>query len=318
LGFALGETNGVRWVGHGGALPGFAAELRLNRETKSGIFLALNRDNTFGVVQPIMTAASARLWPPRTDKPVLDTAAAAAQAAKLAGRYVGIRRARADVLALGAASAALILTAGPEGALVATVGAIPERRVFRPESDGVWFNAESGWRLATYRAEGIVEDGVLLGAFAYQRAGFGDDFGTQSLLLALAALVATGTLAAWTTGFLARRLYGEPQAAIPFGARATGVAGAIVSLMFLGGVLGGVASLTDREALNGELGIVAVAVWASVVLAPVALAALAFAAMGFGPGLRRRLAQGAYAVLAAAMLFIVWFAWRWNLHPLGI
>jgi CubicO group peptidase (beta-lactamase class C family) len=315
LGFALGESNGVDWFGHGGAWPGFAAELRVNAETKSGFLILLNTDNSFDVVQPIVNAVTDALWPDTREMARPATADALIAASDLEGTFMPIRRARYDFTKLGAGLASLRLAPDGQGRLTGTFGGLPQRLVFEPESDGVWRERTFRWRLSVFDgADGAAREGIVLGPFAFERASFADDLGRQIPFLGAAAAVLAVLLAAWGSGAFSRKMFGEPMAVVPLGSRILGTCSAALGLAFLAGFAGAMAGLKDQDVLTGSLGALPMLLALPVVIAPATLGMAFVTVRGFGPGLRARMAQGAFGLLTLSLVFLLWFIWTWNLH----
>ncbi|HAH11432.1 MAG TPA: hypothetical protein DCL48_15165 [Alphaproteobacteria bacterium] len=313
-GFALGKSNGISWFGHGGAWPGFAAELRLARGTNSGFFIALNSDNSFDVVQPIVNALSDRLWRGEVTNAGTDPATAAENAKQLAGTYIPNRRTRSDFFLISAAQSGLVLTAKEDGTLEGRSGLTPRVLRFRPIADNLWEEELFRWQLAPYRADGVIPQGAILGAFPFERASFAHDLGRQQPLLMLSLLVCVLTVFGWSLGFVYRRLYGQPDAAVTSPAREVGFAGALLVLIFLGGFFASLAGLRSHDVLTGNLGLLPVLLLLPYALVFITAIAALLCLVGFGSSVRARLAQGGYLLLVLSFFFVLWFAWAWNLH----
>ena len=99
IGFAIGQLDGRRRIGHGGAIYGFATELALLPDDTLGVVAVSTLDVTNSVVERIADAALRLMLDARLDRPLPDIATPApvepARAARLAGRYAnpGGRRA---------------------------------------------------------------------------------------------------------------------------------------------------------------------------------------------------------------------------------
>lgn len=314
LGFALGETNGVKWFGHGGAWSGYAAELRIDGKTKSGFLILLNTDNAFDVVQPLVNAVSDRIWPAPPPRPRADQAKAALAAGDLEGTFIPVRRARDDFTKVGLSFTSMKLVRAAGGSLTGTFGGLAQRLTFVPDGPGVWVESTFRWRLSAYRGQGGARDGVLLGPFAFERAGFSEDLTAQGPLIAGAAAVFTLTLAMWGAGVLNRKLFGEPMAAIPFWPRAAGMYSAATGLSFLLGFAVAMGAMSQQDILQGQTSAAIPALLMPVLAVLAAPVAVYFAIRGFGPGLRARLAQAWFVLLTLSLMFVLWFAWTWNLH----
>jgi serine beta-lactamase-like protein LACTB len=91
IGFLIGELEGRRRVGHGGAIYGFATELAALPEERLGVVVVAARDAANAVTTGIANAALRQMLAVRQDRPPPDIVAAAplppGLARKLAGHY---------------------------------------------------------------------------------------------------------------------------------------------------------------------------------------------------------------------------------------
>jgi CubicO group peptidase (beta-lactamase class C family) len=316
-GFASGKHNGVRWIGHGGAWPGYAAQLRINRETQSGFFFVLNTDNQADLVQPITVALSDRLWSNQGRQVTFDIGRAKIAAQSLAGSYIANRRVRGDFILVAAGAGMFHIAPNPDGSLTATTTQFPRPLAFQPVSDGVWEQPELRWRIAAHRDGGGDVDGILLDADLYERVGVLQNFSIHAPVLIGAIGVLALGLVWWLGVYVMRKLFNEPAAAIPFAPRVFGYGAMAAGLFFGVGFLAAFGFVNDQDILMGRIGILGPVLAAPYVLAPLAAAMLYFAAQGFGRGLRARLAQVSYALILLATILILMFSWAWNLHLLA-
>lgn len=317
-GYATGTMNGVRWVGHGGAWPGYAAEFRVSPETQSGFFFAVNTDSQFDLIQPFIVALSDRLWPgpDKGPKIIAVSPAQAAQAKAMQGAYMSHRRVRGDVMLVAAGAGQVSLAADDKGVLTLN-GVIPGRPLtLEPIGPGRWFERTYRWTL-THRpaAEGQIE-GILLGAFLYERVTLANNFALQSGVLSAAIGVLALAVLLWASGFVARRLFGEPGAVIGTLPKAIGFGGALLALLFAGGLAAGLGNADVVAILKGDLGLLPVLMVLPYLMVPCAAVMVIFGGNGFGSGLRARAAQIWYLITAVALLLTAGFAFLWNIHSL--
>ncbi len=91
LGFYLSDLDGHKSIGHGGAMYGFATELRALPKEKLGVVVVASRDVANGVTSHIASVALRQMLAVKEDRPLPDieetTPLSVEKARKLAGRY---------------------------------------------------------------------------------------------------------------------------------------------------------------------------------------------------------------------------------------
>ena len=93
LGFALSDLEGHRWVGHDGAVYGFATTLMALPDDKLGVVVVTTKDSTNAVIDAIAKTAlelvlANRAGKPLPPRPPAPEPLSLAEARRLAGRYV--------------------------------------------------------------------------------------------------------------------------------------------------------------------------------------------------------------------------------------
>lgn len=317
-GFAEGERNGVRWIGHGGSWPGYCADLVLVPETQSGYFFAYNTDCHFGATQAIRLSMFNGMWPVKNRPPSNISVAgpeAAAQAEAIAGTYMSVRRSRADFTVLGAASEQTTVEAIGDGKLEISLPSVGHPVLFLPRADGLWESPDYQWRAAALTdGDGEVTH-LVINASVFDRVGWVDNWAFWMALIAIVFLVNLLSLWGWTNGFVSRRLYGEPQAMIGLLPRLAGylaVAIATVATITFAVLLG---SQPVFMILHGPDPFIQTLLALPVALAVLSLPMIVFTVMGFGDDGRARLAQIGYGLTTLSIIIFVVFAWHWNLQP---
>lgn len=314
-GFMEGQRNGVRWLGHDGSWIGFCAQLVMVPETKSGFFVAYNADCHFTASAPIRKTLFDLLWPPKTEV-VADTAPTSElRARSVVGTYMAVRRARGDFTIMGAAATQMKVTAPGDGRLSVLIPSAGREFLFLPQANGTWINPDFGWKAAAL-ADGrgqamqfVVESNV------YDRVVGAGEWALWSIALAVVIGLCLMAIWGWTSGFLSRQFFGEPQAVITFLPRITAFLAAgltIASLVTMAALLSDDAPLSI---LHGPTPMLMVLLSVPVAVAVLAVPMVIWSMTGFGDGNRARTAQVGYAILTIAILVFVAFAWQWGLHP---
>lgn len=317
-GFATGRRNGIDWLGHDGSWNGFCAQLVLHPPTRSGYFVAWNAECRFGVSQAIRNGLFDALWPGRPKIVAEPAPGAEARARAAEGTYVSLRRARGDFTALGAAASSISVAAGPGGSLTVRLPWVGRDLDFLPRKDGTWTNPEFQWKAAWRDAGDDAPPRFFIEAGAYERVTGLSVWTFWSTALALSLGICILTLWGWTSGFLSRRLFGEPQAMVGFTPRLTGflVAGLVATALV------STASLLAEGApfaiLHGPTPLLMLLLSIPVVVGILAVPMLVWSVTGFGAGPRARLAQAGYILLTLAAIVFLAFCVKWGFHIFAV
>ena len=316
FGFAEGERNNVRWIGHGGSWPGFCADLVLVPERQSGYFVAYNTDCHFSASQPIRKTMFDAMW--RGEEPKMgppDSEDAMKRAAALAGTYIAARRVRNDFTVINAASSEASVVDKGDGTIEINLPDVGRPLLFVPRADGLWQNPDFGWSAAAItNANGVVTN-LALNASVLDRVGFFDSWTPWAIAINVALAISMLAWWGWTNGFLSRRLFAEPEAMIGFVPRLAGYLGVTLTLILLISFSLLVASKPAVTILHGPdlfmQGLLSLPIAIGLCAIPMAV----WSVIGFGDGPRARFAQVGYAVTTLAIFVVLLFAWHWNLHP---
>ena len=315
-GFAEGERNNVHWIGHGGSWPGFCADLVLVPERQSGYFIAYNTDCHFAASQTIRKTLFDAMWrgePAKIGPP--DAQDAISRAAALAGTYIAARRARNDFTIINAASSEVAVVDKGDGNIEITMAEVGHPLPFTPRADGLWENADYGWRIAALTdAKGAVTR-LAIDAAVFDRVGFFDGWQLWAAAVNVALLITLLAWWGWTNGFLSRRLFAEPEAMIGFIPRLAGYLGATLTLILL---ISFTVLLSLKPAvtiLQGPGTLLRALLFLPVAIGVCAIPMTIWSVIGFGDSARARFAQAGYAVTTLAIFVVLAFAWHWNLHP---
>ena len=316
FGFAEGERNNVRWIGHGGSWPGFCADLVLVPERQSGYFIAYNTDCHFAASQPIRKTLFDAMWrgeEPKMGPPDAEDAIKRAQA--LAGNYIAARRVRNDFTVIGAASSEASVVDKGDGTIEINLPDVGHPLLFLPRADGLWQNPDIGWRAAALTdANGAVTH-LAINAAVFDRIGFFDSWGPWAIALNIALLITLLAWWGWTNGFLSRRLFAEPEAMIGFVPRLAGYLGVTLTVILLISFSVLVALKPAVSILHGPDLFMRVLLFFPIAIALCAIPMAVWSVIGFGDSPRARFAQAGYALATIAVLIVLLFAWHWNLHP---
>jgi CubicO group peptidase (beta-lactamase class C family) len=315
-GFAEGERNNVRWIGHGGSWPGFCADLVLVPEKQSGYFIAYNTDCHFAASQPIRKTMFDAMW--RGEEPKIgpaDTADAIKRAAALAGSYITARRARSDFTIISAASSEAAVVAKGDGNIEIDIPDVGRPLLFEPRADGLWENPDFGWRAtALTDANGKVVH-LAINAAVFDRVGFFDNWGLWAVGVNMALLVAFLAWWGWTNGFVSRRLFAEPEAMIGFMPRLAGYLGVTLTLILLISFVVMLSLKPVVTILHGPDTFMRALLFLPIGMAICAVPMAIWSVVGFGDSVRARFAQVGYALSTIAIFIVLLFAWHWNMHP---
>ena len=315
-GFAEGERNNVRWIGHGGSWPGFCAELVLVPERQSGYFVAYNTDCHFAASQPIRKTMFDAMW--RGEEPKMaapDPADAIKRAEALAGTYIAARRARSDFTIVAGASAEATVVNKGDGRIEVDLPDIGRPILFLPRADGLWESPDYGWRAAALTdANGVVTH-LAINASVLDRVGLIDRWSLWMVGVNIALVFSFLAWWGWTNGFVSRRLFAEPEAMIGFVPRLAGYLGVTLTLFLL-------ISLTVMLSFNSAVAILhgpdmftRVLLIVPILLLLCVIPMAIWSVLGFGDSVRARFAQVGYALVTLAIFVVLLFAWHWNLHP---
>lgn len=316
FGFAEGERNGVRWIGHGGSWPGFCADLVLVPERQSGYFVAYNTDCHFAASQPIRSMMFDALW--RGDEPGMppaDSEDAKTRAAALAGTYMAARRVRNDFTIINAAMAEASVVDKGDGTIELNLPEVGRPLPFKPRADGLWQNPDYGWHLAAItNASGVVTN-LALNSLVFDRVDFIDTWTPWAIAIDIALIITFFAWWGWTNGFLSRRLFAEPEAMIGLMPRLAGYVGVTLTLILLISVSALLTLNPSLMILHGPNLFMRVLLFFPVAIGVCAIPMVVWSVVGFGDGPRARFAQAGYALSTLAVVIVLLFAWHWNLHP---
>lgn len=316
FGFAEGERNNVRWIGHGGSWPGFCADLVLVPERQSGYFIAYNTDCHFAASQPIRKTMFDAMWRGEAPKmPPPDAEDARKRAEAMAGTYVAARRVRNDFTVIAAATSQLSVVDKGDGTIEINLPDVGHPLLFEPRADGLWQNPDYGWRAAAItNASGAVTN-LAINAAVFDRVGFFDMWGPWAIAIYVALLILVLSWWGWTNGFLSRRLFAEPEAMIGFVPRLAGYLGVTLTLVLLISLGAMLAVRPEVTILHGPDVFLRTLLFLPVAIAVCVIPMAVWSVIGFGDNPRARFAQTGYAITTAAILIVLLFAWHWNLHP---
>ena len=318
FGFATGHRNGIRWIGHDGSWRGFCAQLVLQPETRSGYFVVYNVECHHAVSQPLRKAMFDLLWPANTQVMASPTPDADTRAAAAAGTYMTVRRARSDFTVMGAAASQITVDAVQGGELRVNIPGIGYPLAFLPQANGTWKNPDYQWN-AAYKAEGYGEGAeFMIDASAYDRVVGVGEWAIWTTALAVAVGICVITMWGWSTGFLSRHFFGEPQAVIGFAPRVTGFLAAGLVLATVISMTALLSAGAPDAVLHGPAPMLMVLLSVPIVVAVLAIPMVVWSVTGFGAGPRARMAQIGYFILTLAVLAFLAFAWQWGLSPLGL
>jgi CubicO group peptidase (beta-lactamase class C family) len=314
-GFMEGRRNGIRWIGHDGAWIGYCAQLVMNPETKSGFFVAYNADCHFAASEPIRKGLFDLLWPPKAEPAAEVNPTSELRARSVAGTYMSVRRARSDFTVMGAAATQIKVTAPGDGRLSVMLPSVGRALTFLPQANGTWINPDYQWKAAALVDGRGQTTQLVMDARVFDRVVGAGEWAMWSVALGVVVGICLLTLWGWTTGFLSRLFFGEPQAVITFAPRLVAFLAAgltVASLVTMAALLSDNAPLSI---VHGPTPMLTVLLSVPVAIAVLAIPMVVFSMMGFGAGGRARAAQAGYALLTIAILVFVAFAWQWGLHP---
>jgi CubicO group peptidase (beta-lactamase class C family) len=316
FGFAEGERNNVRWIGHGGAWPGFCADMVLVPERQSGYFVAYNTDCHFSASAPIRKTMFDAMWRGEEAKAgPADAEDAMKRAAALAGTYIAARRARNDFTIINAAASEASVVDKGDGTIEINLPDVGRPLLFTPRADGLWQNPDFGMRAAAItNASGAVTN-LALNAAVFDKVTFFDSWTPWAIAVYVAMAITVLAWWGWTNGFLSRRLFAEPEAMIGFVPRLAGYLGVTLTLILLISLSVLMAAKSAVEILHGPDLFLRVLLYVPVAIAVCAVPMAVWSVIGFGDSPRARFAQVSYAVTTLAILVVLLFAWHWNLHP---
>jgi CubicO group peptidase (beta-lactamase class C family) len=318
-GFFEAEINGRRTLSHAGSLFVFNAGLFLLPEADLGLYVAFNGRNAAVSADDLWRAFMDRFYP----APVvaLPQPAGDGWARTYAGEYHQARAEYSSTSRLIQLVTPARVSAGAEGELRLSINGRAE--AFVEVDHGAFRHRERGdWLVFSTDAHGttwMVPDGAA--PFTFYRAPWYATRTVAVLLLAGAALFLMLSSLAWFIAALLRRPGGGPPLLAPL-ARWAAAAFGVVLVVFMGGL---VAVLGDIHPIYGVpraffgtpplLSVVLVLPWLLAGLAA-ALAVLTVQAWRHGgAGLGSRIHLSALAVVAAAVL---WWLWYWNLWALPV
>ncbi|WP_433789193.1 serine hydrolase domain-containing protein [Actinoplanes sp. CA-252034] len=307
-GFKERTMNGHRVLMHDGGWEGFASIMMLVPDCDLGLFISMNSlSGGSPEMQGLLDAFFDRFAPERAaaepDGP--DTVGAARPAEPLAGFY---KPARHNATSFEKLTTLL----SPSRLSVDDAGAVTFRgRTWTPQADGR-YQAADGERL------------VFLAGTDGRRYVATDGSAAESMSPAETPPVNLGVLAALLlpllgaaalpVGRVVRRVRRRPAATTPTWrlARRLAVGAALLGLLFLGGLIGTVVTLSG-EFLYGVPMAFRLLLGVPVVALTVAVAATTLTVRswrGGGAGVAARIHQVA---LLAGMVALTWFLWQWNL-----
>jgi len=315
-GFAEGERNGVRWVGHGGSWPGFCADLVLVPEKQSGYFVAYNTDCHFAASQPIRKTMFDAMWHGEEPKAgPADATDAVKRAEALAGSYIATRRVRSDFTVIAAASSQASVVDKGDGNIEIDFPDVGRPLLFQPRADGLWENPDFGWRAAALTDGNGKVVRLAVDAAVFDRVGLFDNWGLWALGVNIALLLTVLAWWGWTNAFLSRRLFAEPEAMIGFVPRLAGYLGVSLTLILLVSFTVMVSLKPAVAILHGPDTFMRALLAMPVAIAVCAVPMAIWSVVGFGDSVRARFAQAGYGLATIAVVIVLLFAWHWNLHP---
>ena len=318
FGFAEGNRNGVRWIGHDGSWLGFCAQLVMVPETKSGFFVVYNADCHFAASASLRKSLFNALWPAKGDIVAEESPDAEGRAQSLAGTYMAVRRARADFTAMAAAASQLTVKPAGDGKLLVNWPVIGHDIVFLPRADGTWINPDYQLKAAAVASAQGPPMRFAIEADVFDRVAGSNEWAIWSVALGVVVLLCVIALWSWLTGALSRQVLGEPQAVMKFWPRFTGFVAAGLVLGFLIAMASLLAQPAPLAILHGPTPALTALLTTPVAIALLAIPMIVWSVSGFGDGTRARLAQVGYALLTIAILVFLAFAWQWGVHPFAL
>jgi hypothetical protein len=234
------------------------------------------------------------------------------------GTYMTVRRARADFSVLAAAVAQIRVAAAAGGELRVTLPGIDHELVFLPQANGTWKNPDNQWN-AAFKPEGYGAGATfMIDANAYDRVVGAAEWASWSTALAIVVAICVMTMWGWSSGFLSRHFFGEPQAVIGFAPRVTAFLAAGLVLSSVVSILALLSDADPAVVVHGPSPMLIVLMSVPMVIAVLAIPMVVWSMTGFGAGPRARMAQMGYMLLTLAIVAFVAFAWQWNLTPVAL
>lgn len=218
-GFFLEQKNGHTMLGHGGDTVVFHTDLALLPEEQVGIFVSYNSRGkdaaVYGARKELIDGFMDRYFPaPKVvDAPALSTAAADAR--KIAGRYESSRRVEHGFLTVLYLLEQTVISAKPDGTILAPAGPGGETATFREVAPQLWRQAGGTHMLALREVGGVKtvidsENPIAV----MQEASFLRSAPLNLTILSLSLLVMLATLLLWPLGALLRRAERAERATI--------------------------------------------------------------------------------------------------------
>jgi hypothetical protein len=232
-GFFHGLKNGHTVIGHGGDSVVFHTELDLLPEDGVGIFYTFNsrgRDNAvYGLRKALFDQFMDRYFPsvaPASDPPALATAAADAQ--RIAGRYQESRRVEHGFLSVFYLLQQTVIGAKPDGTITAPKVLEPGEVSFAEVAPDLWREVGGTRELAVRTVDGIKsvidsEDPISV----LQPVPFLRSAPLNLTILVASLLILALTVVLWPISAIVRRRFGRPPASGELRRLRVWVAGAV-------------------------------------------------------------------------------------------
>jgi CubicO group peptidase (beta-lactamase class C family) len=318
-GFFRGRHNGRLVIGHGGDTMVFHSDLNLLPDEGVGIFVSFNSRGENGAVydarERLFDLFMNRYFPAPVPPTPPAIASAHADAAALAGHYENSRRVETGFLSLFYLLQQDQVAADPDGTI--SLSSAPGKQ-FREVAPGLWHEVGGTRQLLVGTAGGrrsIADSSNPVGVL--QAASFARNAGFNLLVFGVSLLILLATVLAWPVAAWLRRSWRVPSV-LPrrdvLAGRLTRIA-AIADLLYLFGWYMVLAPILQTQldgynsGLDGWIRLLQVAA-----VVPIAGAAVgvwnAAATWGSPRGWGARLRA---ALVAAALLGILWLAWMGGL-----
>jgi hypothetical protein len=332
LGFYEQNQNGYRIIAHNGGTQRFFTYLWLLIDENVGVYISLNSAGKAGSPSAIHNALingfMDRYFPGTPRDGTVDAKTAAAHARLMVGHYIASRRSDSSFMRTGAFASQMVVTVGPDGALLVPSFTTPggEPRAWKEIAPFVWREVGGKQRLAAKVVGGKVQRfSVDAGSAAvvFEPVPWSANAAWLNPAMVFAAIVLLITALSWPAGVIARRVYHAP---LPF----TGTprlryhlvrAGAVVVLLVLAGWLFIFSAMTQQgfSAINGKYDGLIAALQAMGMIGFIGLPALAlWNAWGAWTGTRRWASRVWSLLLVAASIIALWAAAVFGMLAYGL
>ena len=326
LGFYEQNYNGHRVISHGGDTEYFHSYLHLFLDDHVGLFVSVNSAGREGAAHAIREALfeqfARRYFPGPAETGAVDAATATADAKALVGYYDDSRRPDRSFLSLLALIQPVQVGADKDGRVSISLlkGLNQATRYYREVKPFVWFDAQSGWRLAAK-----VVDGKVVRFSADEVSPFmvfepvpwwrSPAWLQPAAAASLVACLLTALL--WPVAAIVRRRHRVALGLVGREARGrlvSRVAAVVISAVTVAWATIIVAGLQNLEFLGPRIDPLLITMYAlSVVAYFGGAAAMAWSAYVAWVGRRPLLARLWTTVLAFAALTLLWMAWVYHL-----